>query len=139
MSEQLPVISLAAITRGEPGADERVGRDLKRVLAEWGAFELTDHGVADGTIAGAFAAAERFFALPLETRMQIKIDRHNRGYVPMHQTVYPGNRPDLKESFNLGIGVTADDPDVKAGKPLYGVNRWPDLAGFRPDVDRKST
>jgi len=28
----------------------------------------------------------------------------DRGYVPMHQTVYPGNRPDLKESFNLGIG-----------------------------------
>jgi isopenicillin N synthase-like dioxygenase len=136
MSEQLPVVSMAPITRGEAGADERVGRDLKRALADWGAFELTDHGVPADAIAGAFAAAARFFALPLETRMQIRIDKHNRGYVPMHQTVYPGNRPDLKESFNLGIGVGADDPDVKAGKPLSGVNRWPDIAGFRLDVER---
>jgi isopenicillin N synthase-like dioxygenase len=135
-SEALPVVSMAPITRGDPDADARVGRDLKRALGAWGAFELVDHGVPDDVIIGAFAAAERFFALPLETRMQIKIDRHNRGYVPMHQTVYPGNRPDLKESFNLGINVTADDPDVKAGKPLHGVNRWPDLPGFRADVER---
>src|ERR1700675_2292544 len=98
MSEQLPVVSMAPIMRGEAEADARVGLDLERALAEWGAFELTDHGVPADVVAGAFAAAARFFALPLETRMQIRIDKHNRGYVPMHQTVYPGNRADLKES-----------------------------------------
>ena len=136
MNEQLPVVSMATRSSGEADADARVGRDLKAALATWGAFELVDHGVPADTIASAFAAEARFFALPLETRMQIRIDKHNRGYVPMHQTVYPGNRPDLKESFNLGLPVTADDPDVKAGKPLYGVNRWPDIAGFRHDVER---
>jgi isopenicillin N synthase-like dioxygenase len=136
MSDQLPVVSLAPITRGAPDADERVGRDLALALAGWGAFELIDHGVPADAIAGAFAAAARFFALPLETRMQIRVDKHNRGYVPMHQTVYPGNRPDLKESFNLGRPVAADDPDVKAGKPLHAVNRWPEIAGFRDDVER---
>jgi isopenicillin N synthase-like dioxygenase len=53
----------------------------------------------------------------------------------MHQTVYPGNLPDLKESFNVGTKLTADDPDVKAGKPLHGVNRWPELPGFRAAVE----
>ena len=67
MSEQLPVVSMAPITRGEAEADARVGRDLKGALAEWGAFELTDHGVPADVVAGAFAAAARFFALPLET------------------------------------------------------------------------
>lgn len=59
--------------------------------------------------------------------MKVRIDRHNRGYAPLHQTVYPGNLPDLKESFNVGTRLTADDPDVKAGKPLHGVNQWPSL------------
>src|SRR5262249_15232324 len=87
------------------------------------------------TIEGAFTAAHRFFALPVETRLQVKVNKHNRGYVPLHQTIYPGNLPDLKESFNLGTGLTEDDPDVKAGKPLHGVNQWPELAGFRADVE----
>ena len=67
--------------------------------------------------------------------MKVKINKHNRGYAPMHQTVYPGNMPDLKESFNVGTGLTAADPDVIAGKPLHGVNRWPELAGFRAAVE----
>jgi isopenicillin N synthase-like dioxygenase len=53
----------------------------------------------------------------------------------MHQTVYPGNLPDLKESFNLGLPLTADDPDVMTNKPLHGVNVWPDLPGFRAPVE----
>ena len=135
MSTQIPVVSLAAITSGRAGADEVVARDLKAALESWGAFELTDHGVPTATIDGAFAAAAAFFRLPLDTRLQIRIDKHNRGYAPMHQTVYPGNLPDLKESFNVGTKLTADDPDVKAGKPLHGVNRWPELPGFRTAVE----
>jgi isopenicillin N synthase-like dioxygenase len=135
MSIQIPVVSLAPIIGGQAGGDERVARDLKAALETWGAFELVDHGVPTETIAGAFAAAADFFRLPLDTRLQIRIDKHNRGYAPMHQTVYPGNLPDLKESFNVGTRLTADDPDVRAGKPLHGVNRWPELAGFRTAVE----
>jgi isopenicillin N synthase-like dioxygenase len=135
MSIQIPIVSLAPITIGRAGGDELVARDLKAALESWGAFELVDHGVSAETIAGAFTAAAAFFRLPLDTRLQIRIDKHNRGYAPMHQTVYPGNLPDLKESFNVGTRLTADDPDVKAGKPLHGVNRWPELPGFRAAVE----
>jgi isopenicillin N synthase-like dioxygenase len=131
----IPVVSLAPIVRRDAGADETVARDLKAALASWGAFELVDHGVPAGTIDGAFAAAATFFRLPVEERLKVRIDRHNRGYAPLHQTVYPGNLPDLKESFNVGTRLTADDPDVKAGKPLHGVNQWPELAGFRTAVE----
>jgi isopenicillin N synthase-like dioxygenase len=131
----IPVVSLAPIASGRAGADETVARDLKAALATWGAFELTDHGVPRATIEGAFAAAATFFRLPVDERLKVRIDRHNRGYAPLHQTVYPGNLPDLKESFNVGTRLTADDPDVKAGKPLHGVNQWPDLAGFRAAVE----
>lgn len=132
---QIPIVSLAPITAGHADADQTVARDLKAALGTWGAFELIDHGLPTPVISGAFAAAEMFFRLPLETRLQTRVDKNNRGYTPMHQTVYPGNRPDLKESFNVGTNLTADDPDVRAGKPLHGVNRWPDLPGFRSAVE----
>ena len=67
--------------------------------------------------------------------MSVRVDKSNRGYVPMRQTHYPGNLPDLKESFNLGLALRADDPDILAGKPLHGVNRWPELPGFQHDVE----
>jgi isopenicillin N synthase-like dioxygenase len=131
----IPVISLAPIVRRDADADATVARDLKAALASWGAFELVDHGVPAATIDGAFAAAATFFKLPVEDRLKVRIDRHNRGYAPLHQTVYPGNLPDLKESFNVGTRLTTDDPDVKAGKPLHGINQWPELLGFRTAVE----
>ena len=135
MSTQIPLVSLAPITAGHAQADETVARDLNAALRTWGAFELIDHGVPAQVVAAAFAAAETFFRLPLESRLRIRVDKHNRGYAPIHQTVYPGNRPDLKESFNVGTRLTPDDPDVRSGKPLHGVNRWPDLPGFQTAVE----
>jgi isopenicillin N synthase-like dioxygenase len=131
----IPIVSLKPIVDGVADADQEVARTLQPVLESWGAFQLVDHGVPQSVIDGAFNSAARFFATPLDRRMTIKVDKHNRGYVPMHQTHYPGNRPDLKESFNVGMGLTVDDPDVKAGKPLHGVNRWPELDGFRRPVE----
>lgn len=131
----IPVVSLAPISRSDANGDADVARDLEVALGSWGAFELVDHGVPIATIDAAFAAATTFFRLPVEARLKVRIDRHNRGYAPLQQTVYPGNLPDLKESFNVGTRLTTDDPDVKAGKPLHGVNQWPDLPGFRTAVE----
>jgi isopenicillin N synthase-like dioxygenase len=132
----IPVLSLKLIVDGAPNADQAVARELLPILQSWGAFQLVDHGVPQAVMAGAFGAAAQFFRLPVEERMTIRVGKDNRGYVPMHQTHYPGNKPDLKESFNVGrIALTPDDPDVKAGKPLHGVNRWPALDGFRGPVE----
>jgi isopenicillin N synthase-like dioxygenase len=135
MPDALPILSLEPLIALRSEGDAQVARALEPILHTWGAFRLVDHGVASEVIADAFAAARLFFAQPLESRLAIKVGKHNRGYAPMHQTVYPGNLPDLKESFNLGLALSADDPDVKANKPLHGVNVWPDLPGFRPPVE----
>ena len=76
MSSQIPVVSLNPIIRGEAAADETVARDVEAALGSWGAFELVDHGVPTTIIDAVFAAAATFFKLPLETRMQIKVDKH---------------------------------------------------------------
>jgi isopenicillin N synthase-like dioxygenase len=135
MTAAIPVVSLKPIVDGVANGDALVARDLAPVLESWGAFQLVDHGVPATVMTGAFKSAERFFELPLDKRMTIRVDKHNRGYVPMHQTHYPGNKPDLKHSFNVGMALTPDDPEVKAEKPLHGVNRWPTLDGFRTPVE----
>jgi isopenicillin N synthase-like dioxygenase len=129
MTSALPVIDLST------GHDSALARDFDRALRSWGAFALVNHGVTPDCVDGAFGAARRFFERPLDERLGIRVNKYNRGYVPMHQTVYAGNLPDLKESFNLGWPLPADDPDVVAGKPLHGTNLWPELAGFRTDVE----
>ena len=131
----IPILSLKPIVDGAPNADDQVARQLLPILQSWGAFQLVDHGVPSPVMSGAFKAAENFFQLPVEERLKIRVARDNRGYVPMRQSHYPGNKPDLKESFNVGRELTSDDPDVKAGKPLHGVNRWPVLEGFRGPVE----
>jgi isopenicillin N synthase-like dioxygenase len=132
---QVPVVSLKPVLDGAPDGDAKVAEALLPVLQSWGAFQLRDHGVPQSVIDAAFAATRRFHEMPLDYRMTLKIDRNNRGYAPMHQSHYPGNKPDLKESFNVGMGLTEADPDVAAGKPLHGVNRWPELEGFRSPVE----
>jgi isopenicillin N synthase-like dioxygenase len=135
MTDALPTLSLEPLITLRTDGDAQVAQVLEPILHTWGAFRLVDHGVPSAVIADAFASARLFFAQPLESRLTIKVGKHNRGYAPMHQTVYPGNLPDLKESFNLGLPLTTDDPDVKANKPLHGVNVWPGLPGFRAPVE----
>lgn len=55
-----------------------------------------------------------------------KIDeRIRRGFMPYGVTQYPDHKPDLKESYELGVDLPVTDPDVQAGLPLHGPNRWP--------------
>jgi isopenicillin N synthase-like dioxygenase len=135
MSDVFPTVDLSPVVSRAQAGDSIVARALDDALRTWGAFTLINHGVTDALTRAAFAAAQRFFSQPLDTRLAIKVNKHNRGYVPMHQTVYEGNLPDLKESFNLGFPLPDDDPDVLAGKPLHGLNVWPALAGYRAEVE----
>lgn len=131
----LPVISLAPLARPSVADIQAVAAVIRAACAEFGVFYIVDHGVAPGIVDGAFDAARYFFAQPPETRQAIRVNRHNRGYLPLFQTTYPGNKPDLKESFNMGVDLPPDDPAVVAGKPLHGTNQWPDLDCFRAPVE----
>jgi len=38
---------------------------------------------------------------------------------------HAGYAPDLKESYEFALDLPLTDPDVAAGRPLHGPNRWP--------------
>jgi isopenicillin N synthase-like dioxygenase len=37
----------------------------------------------------------------------------------------------MKEAFNVGLELSADDPELTAGKPFRSLNTWPNVSGFR--------
>jgi isopenicillin N synthase-like dioxygenase len=129
----LPVLDLAPLSAG-PAGEAQVAAALGAACREIGFFCVTNHGVPQRLLDAVFAASARFFALPVETKRAVAIERsrHNRGYVPMEgESLDPSRPPDAKEAFNMGRELAPDEPDLLAGKPFHGPNQWPDLPGFR--------
>ncbi len=132
--DQLPVIDLAGLSENDGAALERIAAEIGRACREIGFFYIVNHAVAAQTIAAAFAQSALFFALPIEAKRVIAIEKigGNRGYSGlMHEALDPGKAADLKEAFNVGLEIAADDPDLSAGKPFRSLNAWPDLPHFR--------
>jgi isopenicillin N synthase-like dioxygenase len=129
---RIPVIDITALREGDAGAQAAVAAEIGKACREIGFLYLTGHGVPEATIEAVRDQARRFFALPLERRMEIVAHRdHYRGYVPMGARNYSGH-VDLVHSFKMQIELPPDDPDLLAGKPLHQPNQWPrDLPGFR--------
>ena len=89
------------------------------------------HKVSPALVADGFAAAQKLFALPAAQKMRVSITRspHNRGYVGLlGEALDPSKPPDLKEAFNIGLDLAADDP-AGLGRPAF-PRRQP-VAGAR--------
>jgi isopenicillin N synthase-like dioxygenase len=134
---EIPVIDLARADHG-PQAERALAVELRNAAVDVGFFYVVGHDVPQQTIDDAFAIAGQFFAWPLERKQETAVDRLHRGFLSVGGAKMSDKaKPDLKESFLFGIDLPPDDPDVVAGKPLMGPNRWPvDLPEMQIVVDR---
>lgn len=135
INDQLPIIDLAPAMSAKVTDIGGLAREIGRACREVGFFYVSGHGLSDRQIAALFAASRRFFALPIEAKERVSITNalSNYGYVALGGENLDPERPgDLKEAFNVGRDLTADDPDILAGTPFHAVNQWPDLSEFRP-------
>ena len=140
-TETVPVIDLGPYLAGEPGAQERTAQELRFALTRIGFYFIVNHGVPESQVRGIYAEAARFHGLPVERKMEVRIDRHNVGYLPMRgdtlrtsvvQTVTKAN---LNEALFVARDLPTDHPDVAAGRHFRSANQWPaDLPGFRETV-----
>ena len=114
----LPLIDLGeGKGRGEgEGTDAQVAQRIDAALCSAGFFGIVGHGVPVPVVAAAFDAGHRFFALSQEDKERWHIDGWplKRGFDPIGwQALDPGQPPDVKESFYLGV-------------ESIGPNQWPD-------------
>ena len=137
----IPVIDLGAYLAGEPGALDRTAEDLRFALTKIGFYFIVNHGVPMELVRRAYAEVARFHAQPLDSKMQVRIDRHNVGYLPMKgdtlrtSVVQTVTKPNLNEALFIARDMPADHPDVIAGRRFRSANQWPaGLPGFREAV-----
>jgi isopenicillin N synthase-like dioxygenase len=136
--EQIPVVDFAPFLHGSAAERKAVAHKIAEACRNIGFFYLINHGVPGALTERTFAEARRFFALPLEKKREIAIEKSpcHRGYFglggenldPKKQR-YAG---DLKEGIKIGRDLAADHALVRAGTPLHGPDQWPtDLPGWR--------
>lgn len=124
-AHSLPIIDISRFRGPERAA---FLDDLRRAAHDVGFFYVTGHGVP-GAVTGAITElARRFFALPIEQRLEIE-NVHSpqfRGYTRVG-TEHTGGTADQREQIDIGPERAA--LDVAPGEPDYlrliGPNQWP--------------
>src|SRR4051794_2959028 len=139
--ETIPVLDLAPLIRGEPGAVEALGAELRDAFENVGFYFVVNHGVPQPLIDATFESTRRFHAMPLEDKLALQINKDNIGYLPFkgsvtrHSQLNANNLPNLVEAYFTKRELPPDHPDRLSGLPFRGANRWPaNLPGFREVV-----
>jgi isopenicillin N synthase-like dioxygenase len=137
--DRLPVIDVRALVDAAASASSRkaVATQIGAACRESGFFYVVGHGVDAGLQSRLEDLSRRFFALPLEEKMAIRMalgGRAWRGYFPVGGELTSG-RPDRKEGLYLGVELGPEHPLVRTGTPLHGANLFPrELPGLRHGV-----
>ena len=128
---RIPVVDFGPLFGGEAGALARVAAELQNACEHIGFFYALNHGVPDALVERAFAAARFFHALPIEEKLNLRLNQNNIGYLPLNasvqgaSTVHKATRPNQNESFFVSHDRGPDHTDVVANTPLRGRNQWP--------------
>jgi isopenicillin N synthase-like dioxygenase len=123
---EIPVVDLRAFSAGTE-ARAAVCAEIGRACREIGFFYLVGHGIPEHLTSATFEQMRWYFGLPFETKMQLEASsEHYRGYFPARtDTERAGIAGGSMEAFRLMLDLPHDDPEVVAGTPLHGANRWP--------------
>ena len=131
---EIPVLDVSDYLAGVSGAREQLAPVLHQALTEVGFFYLVGHDVPRELIDTVFQESERFHALPLARKEEIKLNDVFVGYM--------GDREQLGRTSEFYAGHTKPDRGEaffmqrdRAPFALPFPNQWlADLAGFRETV-----
>jgi isopenicillin N synthase-like dioxygenase len=136
---RIPIIEIGPIIDGTEAIAKRyaVAAEIGKACREYGFFYITGHGVGEELQRRLEGLSRRFFARPMEEKMEIRMARGGkawRGYFPVGGELTSG-RPDLKEGVYFGAELDEEHPMARAGVPLHGSNLFPaNIPEFREAV-----
>ncbi len=134
----LPIIDLRPLGSGNVRNRTRTIEELGAAACDTGFLYISHHGIGEQTIANAYDAARRFFALPESEKLRyyIGLSSNHRGYVPFfEQGAYADEGKRRYEAFDMAVDLAEDDPDYLLGHPMIGPNIWPEVDGFRHAIE----
>ena len=136
--EEIPIVDVGAYLSGDLEAREQLAVDLRAIQESLGFYVIVNHGVPQDLFDRSFEQVAELFALPLETKMNYRVDYHHIGYIPDKASVLrwsklaDNQKKDLNEAWAFMRERTPDDPKVIANVRHRGLNNWPaELPNFR--------
>lgn len=105
---------------------------LDRACAEVGFLYIQGAQLDAALFRRLFVRAQAYFALDEAAKMKSYIggSANHSGYVPVGEEQFGVGTRDLKEAYD----VNCDYLPTSGRRPLLGPNIWPDMPGFRDDV-----
>ena len=142
-TRSVPIIDVAPFLSGAGDDRRRVAAEVGRACEEIGFLIITGHGVPRDLVEAMYDVSKRFFALPLEEKLQARGPDRSRGYGPVGEEALSyglgkAAPADLKESLYEG---PMDVPDTTyfrgpEGAPHFVPNVWPLRPAELPGVWR---
>jgi|TARA_B110000196_G_C21132418_1_gene659210 isopenicillin N synthase-like dioxygenase len=141
-TRDLPIMDLGPLLAGDTNAVKLLSEKWRESCEGLGFMCLTNHGISQEAMDNMENEVIRFHEQPDEYKLSIKVNEHQRGYIPTkammlkHSTYEEHTKLDTVECLVLATDYPEDHPMVKAGKQFYTQNPWPkDLPGFREGVE----
>ena len=109
----IPVVDLSQFTKGDATARKAFVAELGKAFHEIGFVGVTGHGIPEALINDFYKASNAFFALSTGIKEQYEIEgmAGQRGYTSFgKEHAKQSEVADLKEFFQIGQEVPADDP-----------------------------
>ncbi len=128
---RIPLLDIGPYLAGEPSARATLARAIETTCRDTGFLVIANHGIPRDLIGATFAAVSAFFDLPDPDKLALKVGDLNIGYLPYGAQIVRTSKvnvntePNLSESFYIVNDLAADDPRIRSGDPLYGLNKWP--------------
>jgi isopenicillin N synthase-like dioxygenase len=141
---EIPILDVSSLYGDDEAAIRATAATLRSYLETIGFLYVVGHPIPRGDVEAVREASKRFFALPDEEKLKLKIDKNFRGFLPfagstiVTSSVATVSKPNQSESIFFMHEVAADDPKALAGEPLQGPNQWPDektLPNFRAIIE----
>lgn len=131
-SHVLPLVDISMLASSQIEDRLSVVRELDRACADAGFLYIRGAQLDGALFRRLVARAKAYFALDPAIKMQSYIghSENHSGYVPVGEEQFGTSRADLKEAFD----VNCDYIHGEGRRPLLGPNQWPEMPGFREDV-----
>ena len=130
----IPVIDVSGLRSPVLADRQAVAEALHGACRGTGFFYVAGHGVDPAIVSATFAASKTFFAQPMAAKQALSLKRSKEGFgygELESEQLDPNIPPDVNESFNIGLELPADHPEILAGAAGRDINPWPDLPGWR--------
>lgn len=139
----VPVIDIGAAVLGpDPAQFDAVVAAVDDACRRVGFMQILGHGIPDAVTRGLADAMDALFGLPVDVKKTWQVADANRGYSPPASeslslslgVASASGMNDFFEAYNVGVEARSfSDPALLEAD--YGLNVWPDVDGFRSQVE----